>query len=82
MRNPYVVLREKQEESARVRKEIQALLIVIPLLEDEAPTWEDLKTSLSNLVGPNPEPTKDSMRDLELYFPFTKSLQRARGRGV
>jgi len=76
MKNPYVVLSEKQKEAARVRSEIQALLIVIPLLEeDEAPTWEELKTSLSNLVGPDPESTAHSMRDLELYFPFTKTLR-------
>jgi hypothetical protein len=76
MKNPYAVLSEKQKEIARVRREIQALLIVIPLLEDEARTWEELKISLSNLVGPDPEPTEDSMRDLELYFPFSKSLRR------
>jgi hypothetical protein len=82
MKNPYVVLSEKQKEAARVRREIHALLIVIPLLEDEALTWEELKTSLSNLVGPDPEPTEDSMRDVELYFPFTRSLRRAHGTGV
>ena len=82
MRNPYVVLSEKQEEAARIRREIQALLIVIPLLEHEVPTWEELQTSLSNLVRPDPEPTQDSMRELEVYFPFTKRLRRAHGTGV
>jgi len=82
MKNPYVVLSDKQKEVARVRREIHALLIVIPLLEDEAPPWEELKTSLSNLIGPNPELSEDSMRDLELYFPFTRSLRRERGTGV
>ena len=82
MRNPYVVLSEKQEEIDRIQREIQALLIVIPLLEDEVPTWEELQTSLSTLVGPDPEPTQDSMRALEMYFPFTKGLRRAHGTGV
>jgi len=81
MRNPYVVLSERQEEAARIRREIQALLIVIPLLEDEVPTWEELQTSLSTLVGPDPEP-QDSMHALEVYFPFTKRLRRAHGTGV
>jgi len=75
MKDPYVVLSDKQKEAARVRREIQALLIVIPLLEEDAPTWEELKTSLSNLVGPDPESIEHSMRDLELYFPFTKTLR-------
>lgn len=82
MKNPYVVLSEKQEEVARVRREIQALLVVIPLLEDEVPTSKELQTFLSNLVGPDRVPTEDSMRDLELYFPFAKSLRRRLGTDV
>ena len=32
MKNPYIVLRQKEQDVARVRKEIQALLTAIPLL--------------------------------------------------
>ena len=35
MKNPYIVLSEKEQDVARVRKEIQALLTAIPLLDDE-----------------------------------------------
>jgi hypothetical protein len=32
VKNPYIVLRQKEQDLARVRKEIQALLTAIPLL--------------------------------------------------
>lgn len=32
MKNPYIVLSQKEQDLARVRKEIQALLTAIPLL--------------------------------------------------
>ena len=35
MKDPYRVLREKEQDVERVRKEIQALLTVIPLLADD-----------------------------------------------
>ena len=74
MKNPYVLLSQKQEEVSRVRKEIQALLIVIPLLDDEVPKWEDVRASLSNFPIPRQKATRDSMRELEVYFPFVKNL--------
>jgi hypothetical protein len=74
VKNPYVLLSQKQEEISRVRKEIQALLIVIPLLDDDVPKWEDVKTSLSNFPVPRQKATRDSMRELEVYFPFVKNL--------
>ena len=37
MKDPYRVLREKEQDVERVRKEIQALLTVIPLLADNQP---------------------------------------------
>ena len=74
MKNPYVLLSQKQEEVSRVRREIQALLLVIPLLDDDVPKWEDLKASLSALLVPRQKTTGDSMRELEVYFPFVKNL--------
>ena len=76
MKNPYVLLSQKQEEVSRVRREIQALLLVIPLLDDDVPKWEDLKASLSALLVPRQKTTGDSMRELEVYFPFIKNLPR------
>jgi hypothetical protein len=74
VKNPYVLLSQKQEEVSRVRKEIQALLIVIPLLDDDVPKWEEVRASLSNFHIPRQKTTRDSMRELEVYFPFVKNL--------
>ena len=37
MKDPHIVLRQKEQDVARVRQQIQALLTVIPLLKDEHP---------------------------------------------
>jgi len=37
MKDPYVVLRQKEQDMERIHREIQTLLIVIPLLIDSAP---------------------------------------------
>ena len=68
MKNPYTVLSQKEEDVARVRKEIQALLTVIPLLTDQA-----------QLLGSCPDfehSIKDGMTALELYYPFVRNLQK------
>ena len=36
MRNPYEVLMEKQEQLDEVRKQVEALKLVVPLLGEEA----------------------------------------------
>ena len=42
MKDPYTVLRQKEQDIARVQKEIQALLDVIPLLTDSVPSsWAE-----------------------------------------
>jgi len=68
-----VLLNQKEEEVARVRKEIQALLIAISLLDDVGPTWEELKASLANQLRADP-PNEDSLRQMEVYYPFIKNL--------
>jgi len=40
MKDPHSVLREKEQDLARVRREIQAVLTVIPLLVDDPPTCD------------------------------------------
>jgi hypothetical protein len=76
VKNPYALLSQKEEEVSRVRREIQALLIVIPLLDDDVPKWEDFSASLSTFFGPRQKTIGDSMRELEVYFPFVKNLPR------
>lgn len=74
MKDPYALLSQKEQEVSRVRREIQALLVVIPLLDDDVLKWEDLRASLSTFVVPRQKTTGDSMRELEVYFPFVKNL--------
>jgi hypothetical protein len=75
VKNPYVVLKQKELDVARVRKEIQALLVVIPLLADTELPWDELKAQLLILCESKPSTAKDGMAELKLYFPFVKNLQ-------
>ena len=81
VKDPYVVLRQKEEDLDRVRKEIQALLIAVPLLEDDQSTWEELKASLANQLRADP-PNEDSLRQMEVYYPFIKNLRQDSGTGL
>lgn len=75
VKNPYVVLKQKELDVARVRNEIQALLVVIPLLTDDELSWDELKAQLVILCESTPSSAKNGMAELELYFPFVKNLQ-------
>ena len=80
MKDLDAVLRQKDEDLARVRREIQALLIAVPLLEDEHSKWEELKASLANQLRADP-PNEDSLRQMEVYYPFIKNLRQDSGTG-
>ena len=81
VRNVYAVLSQKEQDVARVRREIQALLIAIPLLENEQPTWEELKPSWANGLRADP-PSEEALRELEAYYPFIKNLRLGNGSGA
>ena len=76
MKNPYIILRQKEQDIALVRKEIQALLVVIPLLADADLSWDELKAQLVDSCQSLPASATNGMAELELYFPFVKNLQR------
>ena len=80
MKNPYAILRQKEQDVARVRKELQALLIVIPLLADAELSWDELKAQIVDSCRSMPPYAKNGMAELELYFPFVKNLQLADSR--
>lgn len=75
VKNPYNILRQKEQDIARVRKEIQALLIVIPLLADAELSRDEVDAQLVGFYQSMPTSARDGMADLELYFPFVKNLQ-------
>jgi hypothetical protein len=76
MKNPYSVLREKEKELERLRKEVQALLTVIPLLADDRPSDFVDGGASSRETGDLPD---KNMAELELYYPFIKHLRMSGG---
>ena len=75
MRDPYGVLREKEKDVERVRKEIQALYTVIPLLCDDQPSSDDLMPALLLSVSRESVDSPDkSMADLA---PFVRHLRNS-----
>jgi len=76
MKDLHAILRQKEHDVERVRREIQALLTVIPLLADNQPSSDDvmdlLRLASSRTVA---EPYGDGMADLETYYPFVKQLR-------
>jgi hypothetical protein len=76
VKNPYTLLSQKELEVARVRKEIRALLTVIPLLADGPLSWDELQTQLLSSCPDIDHSVKDGMAALELYYPFVSNLQK------
>jgi hypothetical protein len=79
LKDVHALLREKEQEIERVQREIAALLVVIPLLEDE-PSASEL-SSLRELSSPHDAtfaatPDYESgLDDLNVYYPFTRRAQ-------
>lgn len=76
MKDLHTVLGQKEQDLERVRREIQALLTVIPLLLDDQPSadaFEFLMRSASSLTVQ--EPSDKGMADLETYYPFVRHMR-------
>jgi hypothetical protein len=76
MKDLDTVLCQKEHEVERVRREIRALLTVIPLLGDDQTSSDDA-THLLRLASYRTlaEPSDDGMADLETYYPFVRQLR-------
>jgi hypothetical protein len=75
MKDPHSVLREKEQDLARVRREIRAVLTVIPLLVDDPPT-SDVVHEVLLAFSPTPVNLPDNdMAQLEIYYPFVRHLR-------
>ena len=71
MKDPYTVLRQKEQDVERVCREIHALLIVIPLLIDNEPASDDVMHLLRLDSDRLAEKTSgDDMVALETYYPW------------
>ena len=69
LKDPHSVLREKEQDLARVRREIQAVLTVIPLLADDPPSPDVVHEVLLSFSPTPVDPPDDEMDQLELYYP-------------
>ena len=83
MRNPYDVLRSKEQELVRVKKEVEALRITARLLgvEEPAPTISLAKGDARQVVEmPQPEPLHGPMtpRHAPRFF-FASNMAAANG---
>ena len=76
VKNPYLVLREKEQEIARVRKEIAALLTVIPLLWDTGSSSDELNPHLDSSSESLAACAEHGMTDAVMYHPFVETLLR------
>ena len=77
MKDPYTVLRQKEQDVERVLREIHALLIVIPLLVNNEVASDDvmhlLRLGSARLAE---KPSGDDMAALETYYPWIRHLRR------
>jgi hypothetical protein len=70
------VLCQKEKDVERVRREIRALLTVIPLLVNDNPVLEDVMSLLDlSLAERVDQPTNNGMADLETYYPFVRHMR-------
>jgi hypothetical protein len=74
MKDLHSVLREKEQDLARVRKEIQAMLTVIPLLVDDPPTPDVVHEVLLASSRAPANPPDNDIAQLEIYYPFVRHL--------
>jgi hypothetical protein len=75
MKDAYTVLSQKEQDVARLRKEILALLTVIPLLADDTPSSAKFRAQSLSSSRPIPDSTDNGMAELERYYPFTRKIR-------
>ena len=76
VKNPYLVLHQKEQDLARVRKEIAALLTVIPLLWDMESSSEEFGTYLESSRESLAASASNGMTNKVMYHPFVETLLR------
>jgi len=74
MKNPYMVLYEKENQAERLRTEIRALLVVIPLLAEEDSSPDPVHEPHVN-SGEAVLQAEDGMLELKRYYPFIRHLR-------
>ena len=76
MKDLQTVLRQKELDVERVRREIQALLMVIPLIAGDQPSSDDvmhlIRWASSRAAA---QRSDNDMDDLETYYPFVRHMR-------
>lgn len=75
MKDLYAVLREKEQQLARVRKEVGALLAVIPLLVDTGSVHDESRPDTANAVQSLAASANGAPHSV-IYDPFVDTLIR------
>jgi hypothetical protein len=84
MKDVRAVLLQKEQDLERVRQEVHALITVIPLLTDEAPSGSattSFRPPAGQEMGPSPmpaepPPAENDLADLERFYPFVRHMSR------
>ena len=80
MKDPHSVLREKEQDVERVRKEIQALLTVIPLLADDQSSADNVMQELLLAVSrKSVDPPDKGVAELEPFVQHCEIEARKSG---
>lgn len=79
MKDVKAVLRQKEQELERVRKEICALLTVIPLLRNDEPTFDIIQFLESESSKVVDDVSEYDMKSMEIYYPFIEKLKAQGG---
>ena len=84
MKDVRTVLLQKEQDLERVRQEVHALIRVIPLLADNAPSdtatsptrpWSVQKVPASGVPG-DPTHADNELAELERFYPFVRHMSR------
>lgn len=76
MKDPYLVLRQKEKELERVRVELKALLIAAALLAEGGST-ESAREAVPLAPALLQEFRGNELEDLAVYYPFIKRPQKS-----
>jgi hypothetical protein len=77
MKQIEVVLHHKQRELETVRRQVEALRTIIPLLLEEECHPEDFAQMVSSIFTQSQAATqsRETMNDLETYYPFIRKIR-------
>jgi hypothetical protein len=63
MKDVYEVLRQKEREVSRLKKEVEALRIAAPLVSEDGETEDDNQPTLPRAVNATPQPDHSGWQD-------------------